>query len=60
MLCLTAVLGHVFETVDKTEVLRVQKGYLRHRNDHKIEPVPWVSKECEVVYTETSGNDFYK
>lgn len=34
--------------------------YLRHRNDHEIQPVPWISKECKPVYTESSRCDFYK
>ncbi len=33
--------------------------YLRHWDDHEIQPVPWISKECEVIYTESTGNDFY-
>lgn len=32
--------------------------YLRHRDDHEIQPVPWVSEEGEVIYTETSSHNF--
>lgn len=37
-----------------------QEEYLRHRNDHEIQPVPWISEECKPVYTEASRRDFYK
>lgn len=31
--------------------------YLRHGNDHEIQPVPGVSEEGEAVYTETSSHN---
>lgn len=34
--------------------------YLRKNNDNKIEPVPWITKESELSYTEASCKDFYK
>lgn len=40
--------------------LMSKKQYLRHGNDHEIQPVPWISKECKIVYTESSRRDFYK
>lgn len=39
--------------------ITLRTEYLRHRDDHEIQPVPWISKECEVIYTESTGNDFY-
>lgn len=32
--------------------------YLRHWDDHEIQPAPRVSEEGEVVYNEASGNYF--
>lgn len=34
--------------------------YLRHWDDHEIQPVPWVSEKGEAVYSEASGNYFCK
>lgn len=34
--------------------------YLRHGDDHKVQPVPWVSEECKAIYTESSCRDFYE
>lgn len=32
--------------------------YLRHRDDHEVQPVPWVSEKGEPIYSEASGNNF--
>lgn len=32
--------------------------YLRHWDDHEIQPVPRVSEKGEPIYTEPSGNNF--
>lgn len=39
---------------------RSKLKYLRHRNDHEIQPVPWISQECKPIYTEASRSDLYK
>lgn len=49
-----------FHISSSTDSLNHRKKYLRHRNDHEIQPVPWISKECKPVYTEASRADFYK
>lgn len=35
----------------------LSRWYLRHGDDHKIQPVPGISEEGEVVYDEASGQD---
>lgn len=41
-------------------LLKQSEKYLRHWNDHEIQPVPWISKEGEIIYTESSCGDFNK
>lgn len=50
----------IFKLFNLTKSTLTVKKYLRHRNDHEIQPVPWVSKECKIVYTESSCGDFNK
>lgn len=35
-------------------------SYLRHGDDHKIQPIPWISQECEITDAEASGQHLYK
>lgn len=34
------------------------RQYLRHWDDHEIQPVPRISEEGEVIYGKASGHDF--
>lgn len=45
---------------NNNQVWEVVEEYLRHRYDHEIQPVPWISKECKPIYTESSRRDFNK
>lgn len=35
-------------------------SYLRHGDDHKIQPIPWISQECEITNAEASGQYLHK
>lgn len=35
-----------------------EEKYLRHWDDHEIQPVPWVSEKGEPIYSESSGDHF--
>ena len=49
------------KTIERNKDKEKEGGkYLRHRNDHEIQPVPWVSEKRKAVYTESSRADFYK
>jgi hypothetical protein len=48
------------KTIERNKDKEKGEKYLRHRNDHEIQPVPRVSEERETVYTESSRADFYK
>lgn len=37
-----------------------KEKYLRHRNDHEIQPIPRISQERKIIYTESTCGDFYK
>lgn len=34
--------------------------FLRHDDDHKVQPVPWISEEGEPANTEASRHHFYE
>lgn len=51
--------GFVHQNKKSSEaVIESAERHSRHRDHHEVQPVPRISQEREVVYTEASGDDF--